>query len=449
MVDAHAYHRFVKESEVYLWDGKVRCWHKVFVLLYYLAGKAHSFYTQKVSINEEEWTLPQFYTELFNYCFPINYQMQMRWALARCHQNDKSISEYTHELQELFNMIGNIPEQDKVIKFWNGMWPVIQKGPWQDNFNPEISTLEDVVNQAKIIKILESVAEWPDCAHNQSNKIGSSIGTHTSGQARTRTNATDRSVWSVTFDALHKPGYRGCGQGPRRFHSTGRFQDQSRTNHTPHLSNVQSVSKAWFSVQGRSTTPHRFNSEQRPSSTRTMTTPQLSEKEQEELRAMGKCFNCKETGHLSQNCPKRNIVWSGSQQPPGTATFNLELEPMLGSDPDLSVEVLESLPVGAVSCDIESQNDCTPLLYSSLTKWQKHYPYWNQPGIYPRKTIGDCYAMKTKTTLTLAQPYPGNEHYNMTYIRPELCSYQPAPVYDQWQGYLFQYFYTKVASGQP
>ena len=114
-----------------------------------------------------------------------------------------------------------------------------------------------------------------------------------------------------------------------------------------------------------------------------MTTPQLSEKEQEELRATGKCFNCKETGHLSQNSPKRNIVWSSSQQPPGAATFNLELEPMLGSDFNLSVEVLESLPVGAISFHIESQNDCTPVLYSSFTKWRKHYPYWNQPGIYP------------------------------------------------------------------
>ena len=56
--------------------------------------------------------------------------MQMRQALARCHQNDKSISEYTHELQELFNMIGNIPEQDKVIKFWNRARLVIQKGLW-------------------------------------------------------------------------------------------------------------------------------------------------------------------------------------------------------------------------------------------------------------------------------------------------------------------------------
>ena len=45
--DARAYHQFVKESEAYLCDGKVHHWQWVFVLLYYLAGKAYNFYTQK------------------------------------------------------------------------------------------------------------------------------------------------------------------------------------------------------------------------------------------------------------------------------------------------------------------------------------------------------------------------------------------------------------------
>ncbi|KAF8810958.1 hypothetical protein BYT27DRAFT_7056904, partial [Phlegmacium glaucopus] len=139
---------FVCESDAYLRDGKVRSHRKVFLLSYYLTGKAYNFYTQKVSMNEEKWKLSHFYTELFNYCFPIDYRMQMRRALTRCHQNEKSVAEYTHELQELFNMIGAIPEQDKVIKFWNSSRPIIQKGLWRDNLNPEISTWEEVISQA-------------------------------------------------------------------------------------------------------------------------------------------------------------------------------------------------------------------------------------------------------------------------------------------------------------
>ena len=106
--DVRSYHRFVRESDAYLRDGKVRSRRKVFLLSYYLTGKAYDFYTQKVAIDEERWTVPQFYKELFNYCFPVDYRMQLRKTLARCHQNDKSVAEYTHELQDLFNMIGNI-----------------------------------------------------------------------------------------------------------------------------------------------------------------------------------------------------------------------------------------------------------------------------------------------------------------------------------------------------
>ena len=96
---------------------------QVFLLSYYLTGKAYD----KVAMNEEHWNVPQFYEELFNYCFLVDYRMQLCKTLARCHQNDKSVAEYTHELQDLYNMIGNIPRQDQVLKFWNSARPSIQQ----------------------------------------------------------------------------------------------------------------------------------------------------------------------------------------------------------------------------------------------------------------------------------------------------------------------------------
>ena len=82
--DARAYHRFVRESEAYIRDGRVKGRRRIFILSYYLTGKAYDFYTQKVSNDEENWTLTQFYDELFNYCFPVDYRMQLRKTLARC-----------------------------------------------------------------------------------------------------------------------------------------------------------------------------------------------------------------------------------------------------------------------------------------------------------------------------------------------------------------------------
>ena len=160
--DVQAYHHFVQESNAYLQDGKVKGWRKVFLLSYYLTGKAYDFYTQKVAINEEEWTVPHFYTALFDYCFPVDYQMQLQKTLSRFHQNDKSVAEYTHELQDLFNMIGNIPKQDQVIKFWNSSRLSIQKELWRNKLHLELSSWKKVVAWAEIIEIVENVAERRD-----------------------------------------------------------------------------------------------------------------------------------------------------------------------------------------------------------------------------------------------------------------------------------------------
>jgi hypothetical protein len=63
--DARAYHRFVKESSAYVKDNRIKAKRRAFALSYFLDGKAYDFYIQKVSRNEEDWTLEEFYTELF------------------------------------------------------------------------------------------------------------------------------------------------------------------------------------------------------------------------------------------------------------------------------------------------------------------------------------------------------------------------------------------------
>ena len=129
------------------------------------------------------WMLTQFYDELFNFCFPIDYRMQIRRNLNRCHQNEKTVTEYVHELTELFNMIGDVSEQEQVLKFWNGSRAVIQKGLWRDNLNPKISSWPSVIAQAEIIEISENVADRREGGNN-----------------RSKSKNTDRSVRSVSFD---------------------------------------------------------------------------------------------------------------------------------------------------------------------------------------------------------------------------------------------------------
>lgn len=61
-----------------------------------------------------------------------------------------------------------------------------------------------------------------------------------------------------------------------------------------------------------------------------------------------------------------------------------------------------------------------PVLHDPLDKWQEHYPRWKEAGVWARRRIGDCYALVADEILTLAQPFPRDEQYDTTSIRPEL-----------------------------
>ena len=398
--DARAYHRFVRESEAYLRDGKVRGRRRIFLLSYYLTGKGYDFYTQKVANDEDNWSLRQFYNELFNYCFPVDYRMQLRRKLARCHQNDKTVAEYTHELNELFNMIGDIPERDQVIKFWNGSRPIIQKGLWRDNLNPEISLWAHVVAQAEIIEISENVAERRDKRsgfHSQKDNGPSGF-----GSAKSKARDGDRSVRSVSFDNTMHTSRQGD-----RFHKSPYSGSRGQSSRGKEGSQAS---------RGRSQTPRSISSHVR-------STPKLSDKEKAERKAAGQCFVCGASDHFSRDCPTKKVVRASGDRPPGASSFNIE--PSLAEEDSDGVEVLESLPVGAISVAWEGG---TPGLIDGemdvqswpLDGWRERYPYWCQPNILARRPIGDSYAMIADSILTLAQPYPGDEQYQWGSLGPEM-----------------------------
>ena len=121
---------------------------------------------------------------------------------------------------------------------------------------------------------------------------------------------------------------------------------------------------------------------------------------------------------MSRNCPDNAVVKSQGQGPPGTSTFNVEPVSLVETDSEEGAEVLDSLPLGAMFFgDPERLTSARPW---PIDEWRLHYPYWDEPHILAREHLGDCYAMVVDAILTLESPFPGDDLYDSSDLRPEL-----------------------------
>ncbi|KAF9493428.1 hypothetical protein BDN71DRAFT_1394985, partial [Pleurotus eryngii] len=130
--DSQAFFRFMCKATSYIQEGQVRRKHQVEKLSQYLQGQAYTFYVRQVTFNSSEWTLDAFFTSLFDFCFPTNYISKQRKQLKNLYQNSKTVKEYISELIELYTIIGETAERDKVNTLWFGLRSTIQQDLWRD-----------------------------------------------------------------------------------------------------------------------------------------------------------------------------------------------------------------------------------------------------------------------------------------------------------------------------
>jgi hypothetical protein len=156
------YHRFILEGKAYVKDGKVQRKRQIHVVAHFLTGKAYDFYMQKVAshLNTEDLDTHKFFSEMFNYCFPLDYKQQMRIKLENlCQGPNQTVSEYVYDLQELFDLTGNTPPNLQVIKLWYSLWPKIQRTMWKDGLHPDESSWEEVAI-AEMVEIADSIIDY-------------------------------------------------------------------------------------------------------------------------------------------------------------------------------------------------------------------------------------------------------------------------------------------------
>ena len=390
--DPRTYHRFVMEGEAYIRDGQVSKERRIRVLAHFLIGKGYNFYMQKVASDDpNNWDLYKFFTELFNYSFPIDYRQQMRVKMEAMTQgHSQSVSEYIHELQETFNMVGALTPELKFIKLWYSLRPNIQRTMWKDGLHPDTSSWEEIVAKAEVVEIASKVMDPRDCrAPNiprSNDRVNAPAHRNNVRNRSFNQNITSR---AVTFT----PPVRNNGTDRNNFQNRNtRDRRESRPNagrgRFPNNSRRQSHGNA-----------RNDNSQQRTSKS-----SNLSEKEMVELRAAGKCFECKEVGHMSQNCPQKNTMRGGTSRPPGVPNYSIQMDLIEDSgDPS---EILESMPVGMINFAELADDEMD-------SKWKTEFLLWRQPQGTACRQIGNSLAIMAEYLLATYQPYPGDDLFHV------------------------------------
>lgn len=183
-----------------------------------------------------------------------------------------------YELNELWNMIGDVDERDRVSRLWTGLSTEIQRELWKKELNPETSSFKEVQSAAEIIEIAHSVPMGRD----------------------KRSGNREKSVTALTANAsspVRGPRHRGTNPPPKR----GRERPVGGKRWGARLPETKSATKG-PTVKG------------------------ISPEERERRRTEGRCFICGELGHVSRQCPKNTHLKSDSPgKPPGIPSFGVHV----------------------------------------------------------------------------------------------------------------------------
>lgn len=125
---------------------------QVGILPSFLKGKAMDFYRQKVGVDDQQWTLPEFFEELINYCFPATYVEDLRKQFHTSKQGRRNMHKYLHDMQELANSIGDVSDRELIHRIWDGTHSEYQRQLRLDCLSPETVSLEDLRNRLESIE---------------------------------------------------------------------------------------------------------------------------------------------------------------------------------------------------------------------------------------------------------------------------------------------------------
>ncbi|KAJ6530093.1 hypothetical protein B0H19DRAFT_1384656 [Mycena capillaripes] len=237
------------------------------ILVNFMSGKASRFFMKHVALRQKDWTLKLVYEALFNYCFAPDFKLQLREQLTSTKQGNDDV----RDIETLAVRFPDVTERQLRQIFWNGIRTYLRMHLIEKGLDPERSSLRKMVKYASRREAAKKTLR------REQKESGRNFNLYRGGRQPVDGNNGRSSTPS-----------NGNEHGQ---HSGGSLHesDEERDSDPPEDKSNDSV---------------EFETDEKQPKAQNRVL--LSQEEFLRLRREGRCFNCKERGHLSQECPENN-----------------------------------------------------------------------------------------------------------------------------------------------
>ncbi|KDQ22484.1 hypothetical protein PLEOSDRAFT_1087106 [Pleurotus ostreatus PC15] len=163
------FNRWMRESVNFLEDAQVEPSKQIRMVARYTEGKAHTYYLNVIADHEEEWSLEDYFRDIFDACFPSNFCESQRRRLYRFRRDTLTVKEYVAELTEIVDLVGDISPRERVVKFFKGLNFELQIAVRRRGLSPEVSSWDEILDEALREESVQAALRLSSRAYNASD----------------------------------------------------------------------------------------------------------------------------------------------------------------------------------------------------------------------------------------------------------------------------------------